>query len=69
MKTAVDEIYGYFAAYSGCFVADTLVYTPAGMQKIQEINEGDMVYTMNMETMQKPATLPKFTMKGAKQSS
>ncbi|MDE6284599.1 MAG: fibronectin type III domain-containing protein [Bacilli bacterium] len=38
------------ATSSGCFEANTLVYTPDGYKNIQSIKEGDQVYSYNEET-------------------
>lgn len=34
-----------------CFVADTKIHTTTGKKNIQDIKVGDIVYSMNMETM------------------
>ena len=45
----VGEIAGYAA---GCFVAGTKIYTVNGLVNIEDIKLGDIVYSMNMETME-----------------
>lgn len=45
-----------FYSYSGnpaCFIAGTKVSTPSGYKNIEEIQIGDMVYSMNLQTMQR----------------
>jgi hypothetical protein len=40
----------FMAGGPGCFVADTLVRTQSGYEKIQNIQTGTMVYTINETT-------------------
>ena len=49
-KSGYVTLWVQYEGYSGCFVGDTLIYTPDGYKKIEDLAAGDKIYSYNFDT-------------------